>query len=43
MKKALDFLMETTIPKDTYYRNVGYTKLGDLHIYEDKPMNFIPA
>ena len=42
MKKALDFLMETTIPKDTYYKNVGYTKLGDLHIYEDKPMNFIP-
>lgn len=49
MKKALQFLITTLIPTDNYYQTNGYTKLGDLHIYEQKenghfkPLNYIPA
>jgi len=31
-----------TIPKDIYSEN-GYTSVGDLHIYGDKEMKFIPS
>ena len=31
-----------TIPKDIYSEN-GYTSVGDLHIYGDKDMEFIPS
>lgn len=45
MKNALELLMMPLIPTDTYYTipALGFVKLGDLHIYEDRPMDFIPA
>jgi hypothetical protein len=43
MKKALEYLMNPLIPTDTYYETQHFTKLGDLHIYEDRAMNFIPS
>jgi hypothetical protein len=45
MKNALEYLMAPLIPTDTYYATpaLGFVKLGDLHIYEDRPMDFIPA
>jgi len=45
MKNALELLMMPLIPTDTYYTTpaLGFVKLGDLHIYEDRPMDFIPA
>jgi hypothetical protein len=43
MKKKLDYLLQTITPRDTFYIDAGYTKLGDLHIYEDAPMKFIPV
>lgn len=41
MKKALEYLMTPLIPTDSYYERNGFVKLGDLHIYGDRPMNFI--
>jgi len=45
MKNALELLMMPLIPTDNYYAipALGFVKLGDLHIYEDRPMDFIPA